>query len=509
MAGIGQARMYEIQQQNIQAFKSKIASGQINKDSTFVIKRYDKISDTVANILLAKGITNPTTEQIQEVKSQLLNNSDISGTIKAKNKGDMDLYFLKEGKSIDMSKIHVTGEIDQKALNELRDQLVQGQSNNGSLTDVSKPEVPKEALQLSEEDSQKLQNDIFKNQISNMSKKQLKQFAENSNDLNKLKMISEELGSRGKDHSKSIVDKKINLLEEQQNKSNEVQSETVPLSNGKPPATGPSPEENPQYDAIARGQSQSVQPQASTDMPVTNHPPVTYNDNVDNSEQPEKKNDNLTQEQIQESINNLKPGESFNYINTLELGSPGSGFYSKNTTPITWTRNNDGTLTKVSREISYNNGRGEVFFDHEIQYSADGKTILQEKTVKNYRFSRGLDTTIKYSDSKKESETIDLKDLNKCNTLGFMTPGGQLFSTITPKFSYGDKSLAQKREDENNATYASKELKNSQGEVVLTYKDGKFYNKKGKEISDDKACDLVFKLVEKNDVSELVQNYRN
>ena len=388
MAGIGQARMYEIQQQNIQAFKSKIASGQINKDSTFVIKRYDKISDTVANILLAKGITNPTTEQIQEVKSQLLNNSDISGTIKAKNKGDMDLYFLKEGKSIDMSKIHVTGEIDQKALNELQDQLEQSQSNQESLTEVSKPVISQEVLQLSEEQSPTLQNDIsksqneiFKNQISNMSKKQLKQFAENSNDLNKLKMISEELGSRGKDHSKSIVDKKINLLEAQQDKSNEVQSETAPLSNGKPPATGPSPEENPQYDAIARGQSQSVQPQASTDMPVTNHPPVTYNDNVDNSEQPEKKNDNLTQEQISESINNLKPGESFNYTDIRELGSPGSGFYSKNTTPITWTRNNDGTLTKVSREISYNNGRGEVFFDHEIQYSADGKTILQEKRV--------------------------------------------------------------------------------------------------------------------------------
>ncbi|MBP3820179.1 hypothetical protein J6G99_00875 [bacterium] len=226
MAGIGQARMYEIQQQNIQAFKSKVESGQINKDSTFVIKRYDKISDTVANILLAKGITNPTTEQIQEVKSQLLSNSDISGTIKAKNKGDMDLYFLKEGKSIDMSKIHVTGETNQEALSELQDQLAQGQSNNGSLTDVSKPEVPKETLQLSEEDSQKLQNDIFKNQISNMSKKQLKQFAENSNDLNKLKMISEELGSRGKDHSKSIVDKKINLLEAQQDKSQQAKADT-------------------------------------------------------------------------------------------------------------------------------------------------------------------------------------------------------------------------------------------------------------------------------------------
>lgn len=246
--------------------------------------------------------------------------------------------------------------------------------------------------------------------------------------------------------------------------------------------TGPKEGENPQYDAIVKGQTQN---------PV-NKPAET-----------KPKNNNLTQDDINKAINNLKPGETYSYTSSSSINL--TGYKSSERQTIRFRRNNDGTLTKNFTDFAIVNKR---FNQIEENYSADGKTLLSRKSITGAKELKGASTTIEYNNGKPTTSVTDLRDLSKINYDFLYRAEKRIFREINPGTGFINKTAGQKVSAKDNSIYSSKELKNSNGEVVLTYKDGKYYNKKGKEISEDKAYNLVEKLVKNNDLSELVQNYK-
>lgn len=188
---------------------------------------------------------------------------------------------------------------------------------------------------------------------------------------------------------------------------------------------------------------------------------------------------NLTQQEIDEKITNLKPGESYTYTQTSETRT-GIGF-SKTTQTITWSRNEDGTLQAVTMDLL-----GMKPVKLKTIYSPDKTRKISEQKVNS---ELKLVATINYDENGKPiNEVVNMSEYKKSPS---MTVAGLL--------------LRQMQKNAN--AYSSSEIKNTSGEVILSFRNGDWYNSKGKKIDADKAYDIIEKQNNKNNLGDFVRNY--
>lgn len=257
-----------------------------------------------------------------------------------------------------------------------------------------------------------------------------------------------------------------------------------------------------QTPVISQGENGGILLQAQVDKaPVIDHPPVYYDGasgsvspvpqgddksiqtdpvNVDGAEAPDKKTPSkLTQEQINEKIAHLKNGESFSYRNTIDQTYANGSFHMERT--ITWQRNDDGSLTCNSPDY-----RGKPSITH---YNNDGTVKLDSTTYEQFLgTSNYIKTSTVYKEGKISTKTQDLSGL------------GDIRSAHTvPSMLRTHMSRQQGAQDVS--------IKDSEGNNILSYKDGKFYNKKGKEVDSSKAYDILAKYEKRGELSKLVANY--
>lgn len=188
-----------------------------------------------------------------------------------------------------------------------------------------------------------------------------------------------------------------------------------------------------------------------------------------------------TKEEVENMIANLKPGEEFKYIETLR----GSDFYIENS--VFWTRQQDNTLIK------------NLFtFDGYLNthYEADGKTLIS-KQVPFYGFTlkncEHLISTTHYETGKPVYNDLDLTgvDMDKTN--------------FSISYDAGIKFLNIMKIGQQ--TYSSQIYNDNKGEVLVKLENGKYFDKKGKEIDATKAEEIIAKAFDKNQMGHFIQNY--
>ncbi len=205
---------------------------------------------------------------------------------------------------------------------------------------------------------------------------------------------------------------------------------------------------------------------------------------------------NYSNEEIMQNINNLKPGEEFRYQHKWNINW-GTGS-SSGTEPVIWKRLDDGTLTKTTKQ-TYTNSHHRLRFAPFVEhYSSDGKTKLsQEFSAESLKFFPELRTTTNYNNGGAIVDTVtDLTNMAYFEKQQEYHPVDKLLSSIAqlpPRYS---------------ELISSQEIKNKNGETVLSFKDGQFINQKGKVINYESAAELIGKLYTKNELASLVQTYK-
>ena len=58
-----------------------------------------------------------------------------------------------------------------------------------------------------------------------------------------------------------------------------------------------------------------------------------------------------------------------------------------------------------------------------------------------------------------------------------------------------------------NSKATEQTVKSKDGQILVTYKNGQFYNAKGKVINEDKAYKILKKANNKNEITQLVEQY--
>lgn len=61
--------------------------------------------------------------------------------------------------------------------------------------------------------------------------------------------------------------------------------------------------------------------------------------------------------------------------------------------------------------------------------------------------------------------------------------------------------------DNKEYNVSSTKIVDKSGNVLVEYKNGKFFDAKGKEIHEDKIVDLLNKAKDKNNLARIVQNF--
>lgn len=323
---------------------------------------------------------------------------------------------------------------------------------------------------LSEEALKSSKHQAFKVSLSNMSDKQLNQIANSANlttDIEQLKLIAQEFRARGDEKGAESIEKTIKAIE----------------SHGK--------DEQETIETLSTNTAEEVISQDAL-QPETE------------SEQTDKKEIkiNPSEEEIQENITNLNQGESYTYLTVKDQNSWGFG---KNQKPVTWTRNEDNTLTRMEPDFKIDGNFGALT---EI-YTADGKKLLSRTKLGSGNLTKGLYTTTKYSDSKPSTESTDLSNIYMQDDISGQFPNSlRILRLLSPEVhSYKKEVFKNNAIEKDNQTFASKEVKNANGQIVLTYKDGKMYDNKGNEIDNNQALKIIEENLEKKNLSELVKNY--
>ena len=207
----------------------------------------------------------------------------------------------------------------------------------------------------------------------------------------------------------------------------------------------------------------------------------------------------LTSEDIQNSIKNLKPGESYTYTNTISSKWGNGSSYEQKT--ITWRREADSTLTKTNLEPSFDSNGRRFSMSVSEHYSADGTTLLsRDTTASTLRFARELRSTENYENGKPATLTTNLSNMDKqLNKLILHSS----YDSVTRLL----KSLSEQPLNQSSK-FSTQEFKDSNGNSAVIFKDNKFFNADGKEISFDKAHKILSKLYDNNQLASLVQNYK-
>lgn len=192
-------------------------------------------------------------------------------------------------------------------------------------------------------------------------------------------------------------------------------------------------------------------------------------------ESPSKK---LTQQEIDAKLANLKPGESYSYTQKSEAKT-GVGFMSTLQT-VTWKRNEDGTLQSTVAELM---GRKAVKLT--TVYSSDRSRKISEQRVNE---ELKLVNNVNYDDNGKPKNEV-------MNLSGYSN---------TSSMSLAGLLLRQMKKNANS--YSSSEVRNVSGDVILSFKNGAWYNSKGKEVDPDKAYDILAKQNDNNNLGDFVRN---
>ena len=441
----------------------------------FTVKK--NLASTIKNYLKSKG-RNVSEEDIKEILQRL---AEINSK-RSKNEsiflgghryfgGNGKDFIVQKGQQINLSAKEYNEVFNgylEKAEEQTKTEPI-GVVISKELNPENTPLETKE-IKLSDEELKDIKNKAFKLSLSNMSDKQLKQIANSDSlttDIEQLKIIAQELGARGDQEGARAIAKTIKEIESQ------------PSNNQKT------------VEEAAKDKPQNLQ--------------VKQNEVEQPSEVKKSSKEikiNPTADEIQSNISNLKPNESYTYLLVKEQNTWG---YGKNQKNITWTRNEDMTLTKMTPEFIINGDFGALT----EKYTADGKQVLSRTKLGSSYLTKGLYTTTEYLNSKPKTETTDLRDINKITIVpGDLAHSEKILGLISPEARlYKNEELKNKAINMDSQTYTAKELKNSKGETILTYKNGKFFNSKGKETDIKKARKIIEKLLEKNDLSELVKNY--
>ena len=240
----------------------------------------------------------------------------------------------------------------------------------------------------------------------------------------------------------------------------------------------------------ASGSEPVVKAEPPVEATVTDHPPVQYEGEGSSEVSPnpttpasapqvKTPSGKLTREQIDQKIKDLKPGETYTYNNSVSVS--GTGFASASFKSITWTRNEDGTLT-----CSYTNP-GLSPSRVQENYTADRQILSTISTNKRNPFENV--TTNYGADGKVSERTIDLSSLYSDQSNSFATKQQRVMNYL--------------RSHQND--YASQNITGSKGEVILTYKQGKYYRPNGNEVSDSKAYSIIEKAINKKNISTINQ----
>ena len=321
---------------------------------------------------------------------------------------------------------------------------------------------------MNDEALKSIKNHAFKTSIANMSDKQLKQIANSDNlttDIVQLKIIAQELELRGDKEGAKTIAKTILAIEPPQLGYKEVYEDSsfkIPESEVKETVSSPIPAQ-----------------QKSIEIKI-----------------------NPSDEEIQSNIANLPPGESYTYLQVKNQSTWGYGQNQKN---VTWTRNEDNTLTKMTPDFKIDGDFGALT----EKYTSDGKELISKTKLGAIYLTKGLYTTTEYSNSKPVKETTYLKDMQKIKiSQGNLPHAEKILGIMSPELRiYKNDKFKNNAISIDNQTFASKELKNLKGETILTYKDGKFFNNKNEETDYEQAKKIINEQIENNDLSELVKNY--
>ncbi len=217
-----------------------------------------------------------------------------------------------------------------------------------------------------------------------------------------------------------------------------------------------------------------------SDAPPVNEAPTTDDAPPANEVPPTNDAKSLTKQDIDNAINNLKPGEEYSYQSNIDLG------YYQSSTPVTWARNEDGTLTQTKVSPNFSN---KTFDSLETVYSEDRSRIIKADSQK-YIFGAMTIVTENYDDKGNvTSRTSNMKDI-------LSSARGNLLNTTFNLINTTEK---------NASKYAEQTFKDANGEVLLTFKDGQWFNEDGKEISQNKAHKIMDKAKENENLGEFVQ----
>ena len=217
-----------------------------------------------------------------------------------------------------------------------------------------------------------------------------------------------------------------------------------------------------------------------SDAPPVNEAPTTDDAPPANEVPPTNDAKSLTKQDIDNAINNLKPGEEYSYQSNIDLG------YYQSSTPVTWARNEDGTLTQTKVSPNFSN---KTFDSLETVYSEDRSRIIKADSQK-YIFGAMTIVTENYDDKGNvTSQTSNMKDI-------LSSARGNLLNTTFNLINTTEK---------NASKYAEQTFKDVNGDVLLTFKDGQWFNEDGKEISQNKAHKIMDKAKENENLGEFVQ----
>ena len=235
------------------------------------------------------------------------------------------------------------------------------------------------------------------------------------------------------------------------------------------------------------GKNYQINPNGTLGAEIKADTPVSTSPETKAAEAPEQSDNSaatdeprkLTREEINTSITNLKPGESYTYTQTINTGMG----YTQG--PVTWTRNENGTLTRTEKSANFSTRRFDTL---NTVYSEDRSRIISQDTHE-YMFGTQTVASNLYDDAGNiKSQSIDMQGILTSKRGNYLMPS-DITSTTT----------------RNAGKYAEQTFKNTDGEVLLTYKDGQWFNEKGREISDNKAYKIMDKALEAKNLGEFVR----
>ncbi len=193
---------------------------------------------------------------------------------------------------------------------------------------------------------------------------------------------------------------------------------------------------------------------------------------------------NLTNQEIKASVDNLKPGEQFTYYNNSNISGKNSSL------AVVWTRNEDNTLTRTEQLFTEvpENYDGKTTLT--TNYASDGKTKLSEERTNVIGNTRYISTE-NYEKGKRSSIVTNFADAVENVENASATSSSQCIKYLK----------------DNAGQFKSNVFNDSNGNVLLTFKDGKFYNAKGAEIDENNASAILENARNKNMLGNLVQTY--